>query len=271
MPLSISALFYYPVKSLSGIAVTRAAVGKRGLRQDRAWMVVDEDGRFVTQREEKTMSLVTLNEAKNGAFRLSAPSMPDLVIDEGTCQHPASVVVWRSTCEALLAGGDVAAWLSDYLKRPVDLAYLPKTSVRAVNPAFARAGDEVSFADGYPILVATEASLEHLNSRLPSPVPMNRFRPNVVLSGASAWEEDTWRALEFPALRVRVAKPCARCPIITIDQATAEKGVEPMRELLTFRRDGNDVLFGQNAIPDGEGTLAVGDIVIPRISTSPPI
>jgi uncharacterized protein YcbX len=197
--------------------------------------------------------------------------MADLRVDASTCRHPARVVVWRSTCDALLAGGETAAWLSEYFGRPLDLAYLPTTSTRLVNQDFGGPDDEVSFADGYPILVATEASLAHLNSRLEAPVPMNRFRPNVVLAGASAWEEDSWSALEFPALRARVVKPCLRCPIITIDQATAEKGPEPMRELLSFRRAGDDVMFGQNAIPDAPGALAVGDVVIPhrKTETSP--
>jgi uncharacterized protein YcbX len=138
---------------------------------------------------------------------------------------------------------------------------MPDDVERAVDPKYGLEGDVVSFADGYPLLIAAASSLDDLNGRLAEPVPMNRFRPNVVVSGTAPWAEDGWRRLAIGNVVLRIPKPCARCTVTTIDQRTAERGVEPLRTLATFRSRGNDVLFGQNCIPESPGSVSVGDAV----------
>ncbi len=222
-------------------------------------MIVDAEGRFVTQRTHAKLALVRV--AIDGdAMRIDAPSMPELVVPlELADGSRRSVVVWKSTCDALSAGADAAAWLGDYLGAPSDLVFMPDTTERAINPDHARPGDMTSFADGYPILIATEESLANLNLRMASALPMNRFRPNVVVAGASAWDEDHWARVAIGRVHLRVPKPCDRCVVTTVDQETAEKGVEPLRTLATFRLREGKVYFGQNAIPDIEGIVRVGD------------
>jgi uncharacterized protein YcbX len=174
------------------------------------------------------------------------------------------VVVWKSTCAAISGGREAAEWASDYLGAPHDLVYMPDTTERAVNPDYGRAGDITSFADGYPILIAAQSSLDDLNARLESPLPMNRFRPNVVVGGTPAWEEDDWKAITIGAIPLRVVKPCDRCVVTTVDQASAERGVEPLRTLATFRAREGKVYFGMNMIPDELGTMRVGDPFVRR-------
>ena len=252
----------YPVKSCRGVAFEEAVLEKRGLRHDRRWMVVDEERQFLTQRTEPRLALVgvriegeelRLTSAGHGELRLSAP----LDGNERT-----RVRVWKDEVEAADGGAEAAAWMTEWLGRPARLVYLPDDSVRAVNPKYANAGDRVSFADGFPLLLVTTASLTDLNTKLTEPVPMDRFRPNIVVDGAEPWAEDAWKRLRIGASGLRVAKPCARCVVTTTDQQTGARGVEPLRTLATFRNVGGEVMFGQNAIPENEGVLRVGDAVV---------
>jgi uncharacterized protein len=190
-----------------------------------------------------------------------------LVSDAG---DPARVTVWGDEVEAL-AHREGSAWLAAFLGRDARLVYMPEGALRRVSPARSRPGDVVSFADGYPLLLASEASLVDLGQRIASnggsPVPMTRFRPNVVVSGAPPWDEDTWSTLTLGQLSFRAPKLCDRCVITTIDPATGEAHNEPLRTLATFRRWASasgsmGVWFGVNLVPDGEGTLAVGDPVV---------
>jgi hypothetical protein len=173
------------------------------------------------------------------------------------------ITVWRSTVAAQVVE-PAGAYLSGFLKKPVKLVYLHDERARPVDPVFGRADDCVSFADGFPLLIATTASLHDLNRRLDAPIAMDRFRPNLVIEGATAWEEDTWRSLRIGGLALRVVKPCARCAIPTLDPLTGEalENNEPLRALAQFRRAANGgIIFGQNAIPDSFGPLRVGDAV----------
>lgn len=227
-------------------------------------MIVDDAGRFVTQREEARLALIDVA-LEDDALRLEAPGMDALTMPARSDQGARrSVVVWRSTVDALVSA-DASAWMTRYLGRDVGVVYMPDDVRREINPEHARAGDTVSFADGYPLLLASTSSLEDLNERLEQPVAMSRFRPNVVVEGAAPWAEDEWRALTIGTLRFRAPKPCDRCVIVTIDPETAIAGKEPLRTLASFRKHDGKVLFGMNLIPDltdpDTVELTVGDAV----------
>ncbi|MDQ3031853.1 MAG: MOSC domain-containing protein [Myxococcota bacterium] len=260
--MRLAAITRYPIKSCRGISVASARIGRRGIEDDRRWMIVDAEGVFVTQREEARLALIGVA-LEGDALRLEAPGTGALTLaarsDAGVRR---SVVVWRSTVEAVVSA-DASAWMARYLGRDVSVVYMPDDVRRAIDPLHAHEGDSVSFADGYPVLLASSASLEDLNARLATPVGMSRFRPNVVIEGSPAWAEDGWSAITIGALRFRAPKPCDRCVIVTIDPATALAGREPLRTLSSFRRKDGKVLFGTNLIPElaGDETIeiSVGD------------
>ncbi len=258
MSLTLSEIMIYPVKSLRGVGATEAAVEPRGLRGDRRWMVVDAADRFVTQRALPRMVLIEAM-AREGGLDLAAPGMPPLHVAPTATGRGRQVTIWRDTVAAHDGGDEAAAWLSAFLGRPCRLVQLPESTERGVNPAYGQPGDIVSFADGYPFLLIGQASLDDLNARLASPLPMRRFRPNLVIAGAEPFAEDTWRRIKIGDLVFRVVKPCARCTIPTVDpDAGVFGGKEPLRTLATFRKVGSKVLFGQNLIGDGVGTLHIG-------------
>lgn len=259
--LTLSGLFFYPVKSLRGITLERAPVDGRGIHFDRHWMVVDRAGKFVTQRQQPRMALIH-TALTPGGVRLSAPAMPDLdVVFEPTEVEVERVQVWRDQCLAQSAGAESAAWLSRFLGIDCRLFFMPEQTARAVDPDYAAPQDRVGFADGFPFLLISQASLDDLNSRLEQALPMLRFRPNLVVTGCAPYAEDSWRRIRIGELTFRVAKPCSRCVIPTIDPETGEKGVEPLRTLNGYRREGNQVYFGQNLLHDGAGELRLGSTV----------
>jgi uncharacterized protein YcbX len=175
-----------------------------------------------------------------------------------------SVTVWDDACSASWVGDRAAEWFSEFLGYPCTLVHMGERVVRPADPAFAPAGARVSFADGFPFLMISEESLVDLNSRLSDPLPMNRFRPNLVVAGGGPFAEDTWKCLEIAGVRLRVVKPCARCVVTTTDQATAERGKEPLRTLATYRKVAGEVMFGQNVVHENTGWLRVGNTVIIR-------
>lgn len=269
--IRLSALFLYPVKSLGGIAVPTAQVDELGLVGDRRFLVVDAHDRFLTQRTLPRMALIR---PKIGADTLHLEQPDGTGVAVPLASDPAAplrrVTVWKS--EGLLAedtGDESAAWLSAALATPCRLVRIGRAFHRPVSKATAVAGDVVSFADAYPFLVLSEASLADLNDRLAErgeeALPMNRFRPNLVVSGCAPYAEDTWPHLQVGSVRFRAGGPCARCIVTTTDQATATRGKEPLRTLATYRRDPDelsDVNFGQNLIHETKtGTLRVGDFV----------
>jgi uncharacterized protein YcbX len=269
MPFAVAGLFVYPVKSCRGIAVSAWALEPRGLRHDRRLMIVDDEGCFLTQRVEPRLALVetAIHDGHAPALSLSAPGMRLLQIplSDGEAEPRAGarrrVKVWRDEVGAVDCGEDAAAWISEWLGKRVSIVRMPDDVERAVSPKHGRPGDIVGFADGYPVLLASASSLDDLNGRLAEPVGMNRFRPNLVVSGAAPWAEDGWTLIRVGAVALRVVKPCDRCTVTTIDPQTAERGVEPLRTLATFRTKDNVVLFAQNCIPDSLGPIAVGDPV----------
>ncbi|MCU0970801.1 MAG: MOSC N-terminal beta barrel domain-containing protein [Gammaproteobacteria bacterium] len=259
--LEVSELRVYPVKSLGGVALDESDVQRRGLRWDRHWMVVDASGRFLTQRQLPRMALVATRVDGDGLL-LNAPGMPALRLPLDASGEPVTVTVWRDTLVARAASVEADRWLSDFLGMACRLVRFPAASSRPVDPAYARPGDETAFSDGFPLLLAGDGSLAELNRHLARPLAMSRFRPNLVVAGAEPFAEDGWRRIRVGGVALRVAKPCSRCLITTVDPARGEvDGDEPLRALAAFRQRGNKVYFGQNLIPDSEGVIRVGDRV----------
>ncbi len=261
--ITLRALHYYPVKACKGHSTQTALVERRGLEHDRRFIIVDLEGIAVTQRDDPTLALV-LPELTDDSLSLSAPGMPALslpVAERGLIQP---VTIWDDSGVKAVDQGDRAAeWLSTYLKFSVRLVRMPEDSLRKVDPEYAvKPDDHVSFADGYPVLIASQESLDDLNARLATPLPMNRFRPNLVVAGCKPFEEDTWKRIRIGQVEMALVKLCSRCEVTTTDQETAAQGKEPLKTLATFRRsNGNKVMFGVNVIPLNEGRLRAGDPV----------
>jgi len=258
--LFLSGLYVYPIKSCGGISLRTSQVDERGIRHDRRWMLVDEDGVFLSQRELPRLSLVAIRMADDGLL-VDAPGMETLTVPFEIEGEHVFARVWDELVETLNVGSEAGRWFSRFLGVACRLVYLPDRSVRAVDPEYAEPGEQVGLSDGFPFLVTSEASLADLNSRLDEPLPMNRFRPNLVVRGCEAFAEDGWRRVRVGGIVFRVVKPCARCVITTVDQSSAATGKEPLRTLARYRKVGSKVLFGQNLIHDGTGVLNVGDAV----------
>jgi uncharacterized protein len=259
--LNISSLYVYPIKSCAGIELDTATLGRRGISYDREWMVVDSDGGFVTQRTIPAMALIKPR-VHGQELSLVAPGMNPLTIETGDSRPVVRVSVWDDVCDARDEGEAAAEWLSTFLGENLRLVRMTEGNVRHVDPDYATGAlDEVGFADGYPLLVISKASLDDLNDRLDQPVPMDRFRPNLVVDGALAYEEDSWRTIRIGDIVMHAAKPCARCVVTTVDQRSGEVGKEPLRTLSTYRRVGVKVLFGQNFAHVRTGAVRLGGTV----------
>jgi uncharacterized protein YcbX len=245
------------VKACRGIRVSGVQVAERGFAGDRRWMIVDAAGKFITQRQVTELCLVD-TALDDDAIRLSAPNAGSVLLPR-THEHgdEITVSVWRHNGLAV-RHPEGSAWISQLLGQNSSLVYMADRHVRAVSPDYGRPGDEVSFADGYPFLVISDASLADLNARLEQPLGMERFRPSITVSGVSPYAEDEWTHVRMGALEFRAVKKCSRCTVTTIDPVTAEKSKEPLRTLARYRRWDNEVWFGMNLIGDGTGPLAVG-------------
>ena len=272
MALTLSAITRYPVKSCRGDAPAQATVQPWGLDGDRRWMTVDDDGVQITAREHPELVLVHPQLRDDGSLLLTAPSLPDL--PELHVPVPADVPrqpveVWRDPVTALPASADAHAWFSAVLGTPARLVYLDDPMQRQTDPRFAEPGDVVSFADGYPLLVTTTASLDALNELIAAgrhaaegPLPMRRFRPNVVIDGSAAWAEDGWRHIRIGDAQFRAVKGCPRCVLTLVDPDTARKGKEPLATLAKHRRFDRATWFGMNLIGDSpDAVISVGDEV----------
>jgi uncharacterized protein len=260
----LASLHVYPVKGCRAVDLDRAAVEPWGLAGDRRWLIVDADCQFMTQRKHPALARVVITPGSGADITVSTGGHPSLrVAAPDDSAELLKVTVWRSTVLAAAAGDEADAWFSAYLGQPVRLVYLDDPTRRAVDPEYGRAGDTVSFADGYPLLLTSTASLGQLNQWLTAagdqPVPMNRFRPNVVVSGFGPWAEDRWRRIRIGPVWFRVAKPSGRCVVTTTDQATGQRGSQPLTMLAARRRFGQNLVFGQNLIPDSPGHIRIGD------------
>ncbi|HFD11441.1 MAG TPA: MOSC domain-containing protein [Crenotrichaceae bacterium] len=260
--MKLSELYIYPVKSLAGIALSESDVEQTGLKYDRRWMVVTPEGHFLTQRSQPQMALVQTR-IENGQLLLSRHDMPDLLVPPVTKNAKRiSVTVWRDTLDAVHINTEVDAWLSEAIGIECRLVSFADDVVRAVNPDYSRQGDSTAFADGYPFLLISQASLDDLNSRLQTQLPMKRFRPNLVVTGCEPYAEDQWKQIQIGEIKMRIAKPCSRCATTTVDPETGQyTGKEPLRTLSQYRRQDNKVMFGQNLLHDNTGRLHLGDVV----------
>lgn len=264
MVLQLAALHVYPVKSGAALAPRAAEVQPRGLEHDRRWMVVDAQNRFITGREEPRLVLLRAEPEPRG-LRLRLPDRPDHLAPLPDAARPRiEVAVWNSRVAALPVAGETDDWLSDFLGRRCRLVFMDAGARRGVDPRYAQPWDELSFADAFPLLLITQASLDGLNARLARPVPMLRFRPNLVIAGSlPPHAEDLWRRLRIGAIEFDVVKPCVRCGFTTVrpETGTLDPTGEPLRTLATYRRAEKGVTFGQNLIARGRGRLQVGDAV----------
>jgi uncharacterized protein YcbX len=267
MSVTLTALRRYPVKSCRGEDLESAVVQPWGLAGDRRWMVVDSDGEVVTAREVHGM-LRVVPELLDGALRLASDGVEPLIVAEPRTPS-RDVTIWSSTVAAATAGAEADAWFSAVLQRRVHLVYLDDPTRRATNPTFSNPGDVVSFADGYPVLLASENSLALLNDWIAEgprpdegPLPITRFRPNLVVRGAAPFAEDGWSRIRIGSATFRVAKGCDRCVLTTLDPETGEKQMEPITSLARHRRWDGKTWFAANLIPDTPGaTIRLGDEV----------
>ena len=258
MSVVVAGLFVYPIKSCGGVAVERADVDGFGFRDDRRWMVVDGEGGFLSQRTVPRLATIGVRLA-DGRLTLSAPGVDSLeVVAVPRGAGSERVTVWRHTVAARPVSKAADAWLSAHLGLAARLVWMPPATRRPAKRDPAGIEPRISFADAFPFLVVSRESLEALNQRLDDPLPMNRFRPNLVIEGAGPFAEDAWARFRIGAVEFDAGGPCARCATTTVDQATGEKGKEPLRTLATFRRQGSEVMFGQNAIHRGPGEIRVG-------------
>ncbi len=269
--LQISQLFIYPIKSLGGIAVDDVLVTDRGLQYDRRFMLVDDNNLFLTQREYPEMALLqTAIEGSNLTVFHKKSAGQKLVLPLVTTGGDSiRVQVWEDVCDALVVGAYADAWFSHHMGFTCRLVYMPDTTKRKVDTGYALNNDITSFSDAFPLLMIGQASLDDLNSRLAMPLPVNRFRPNIVFTGGRPFEEDNMEQFSVNGKSFFCVKPCARCNITTTDQETGITGKEPLRTLATYRVANNKVLFGQNVLTTGTGVITVGDVIdVLKVKTS---
>lgn len=257
MNYTLSDIYIYPIKSLGGIRVTEATVEKRGLQYDRRWMLVDETGCFMSQRKYAKMALLQAELLPDGirVTHKTKTIAPLLIPFEANDEKSLLVTIWDDVCFAFQVTPEANAWFSEVLEIPCKLVHMPENAIRPVDPEYARPKDVVSFADAYPFLIIGQESLNDLNSRLPEPVPMDRFRPNFVFTGGQAFDEDTWTEFKIGETTFYPVKPCARCVLTTINQETGQKADEPLKTLATYRSRNNKVMFGMNLIHNGTGNI----------------
>lgn len=260
-PPRISQLFVHPLKGARGIPLQAATLDDFGIVGDRRWVLVDSKDRFISQREVPRLALVrTALDA--GDLTLAADDLEPIPVPASPDGPRRPVRIWRDVVEAVDTGDATAAWATRAIGRRCRMMYMPDDVVRPVHPDFAvDCRDRVGFADGFPLLIISQAALDMLNARLPSPLGIERFRPNIVVAGTAPHAEDAWSEIRVGGIRIAVVKPCARCVVTTIDPLTATATREPLRTLATYRRRGTHVMFGQNAIHASPGELRVGAVV----------
>ncbi len=258
----VSELYIYPVKSLGGSPVLSARVTSRGFEHDRRWMLVDHENKFISQRENSSLALLQVRIEDNGLVIQHKQSSCSLHISfQPKTNEAITVEIWDDRCMAQLVSEEADQWFSKQLSLDCRLVYMPDSTRRMVDPKYAFNNEITSFSDAYPFLLIGQSSLEDLNARMPVSLSMDRFRPNIVFTGGQAFEEDEFEKITINQINFTVAKPCARCPIPTIDQATGIKDKEPLLTLSKYRSLNNKVYFGQNLVHEGEGLINVNDLL----------
>ncbi|MCF8241321.1 MAG: MOSC domain-containing protein [Melioribacteraceae bacterium] len=263
----LTGIYIYPIKSLGGILLNESIIDKRGLRFDRRWMLVDENNRFLSQRELPQMSQLNVNISYDELIiehkknRKTAITIPISLVSDKKIN---AVLHNEDVCGYHIAD-EIDEWFSDVLNHKCRLIKMTDDIIRSVDKKYSVNNNElVGFADGYPFLIIGDESLNLLNSKLQSPVPMHRFRPNMVFGGGTAHDEDEWKHFTLNRITFHVVKPCARCVITTIDQDTAQINQEPLKTLAAYRKTGSKVIFGQNLLHDKNGEIRIGDILTPK-------
>lgn len=259
----VGGLHVYPFKSAQGLARECVRLMPTGLERDRHWMAVDPRGKFLSQRTHPLLARIATS-LDEDALHLSAPGLPTLRLELVQAGEMLEVQVWDDRCRGIDQGRAAADWISSLLGEPASLVRVPEDPRRLANAAYAGLNaPPLTFADGFQLLVCNSASLADLNARMPQPLPMERFRPNIVLDGLPAFAEDRIETLNIGAVVLRLVKPCARCVITSTDQLTGERSTNPLPVLRTFRFDRvlKGVTFGENAIPvAGIGAqICIGD------------
>lgn len=261
--ITVSQLYIYPIKSLGGVAVSAAQITDRGFRYDRRWMLIDHNNHFLTQREFAQMALLQVEIREDGLRVHHTKDINDYIVIPVTPKEKERINtnIWGVPCSPLLVSSEVDKWFSAVLQTTCRLVYMDDETKVPVDEQYSINNSLTSFSDGYPILMISEASLNDLNNRVTEYLPVNRFRPNLVIKGTTAFEEDTMKAFVINGLTFYGVKPSARCVMTTIDQSNAERGKEPLQTLATYRRMNNKIYFGQNVISAGTGTIKVGDSI----------
>ena len=262
--MRLGGLYRYPVKSCTPLPTDAAVVEARGLAHDRRWMVVDPSGRFVTGRELPRLTLLRAEPGASGLLSLQAPGMAPIEVPVPEGDARISVTVWKSDVLARPCDAAADAWLSDFLGQPVRLVHMDGDVHRPMASPHAQPGDEVSFADAYPLLLITRAAVDLLNTKVERPVSPLRFRPNLIVDGAPAHAEDGWSRIRVGDVELEVGKACVRCVFTTVDPERGERDADgqPLRTLVGYRRGEEGVTFGRNLIPRTAGTLRLGDPVV---------
>lgn len=258
--LTISELYVYPIKSLGGVSVPSAPVTSRGLQYDRRWLLVDENNIFLTQREINKLALLQVHLKEQGLLithKLKTDS--HFIPFEPQTSEYFNVTIWDDVCQAQAVSKESDKWFSDMLSFNCRLVYMPDTTERFVDTKYANNNEITGFADGYPMLILGQTTLDDLNDRLEEKLPVDRFRPNIVFTGGQPFEEDLLEHFVVKSIDMFAVKPCARCVITTINQTTAETGKEPLRTLSKYRMANNKIYFAQNLLHKGEGIIHVGD------------
>lgn len=257
--LKLTEIWTYPIKSLGGISLTSAKIMGKGIQYDRRWMLVDTDGKFMTQRIHPKMALFKLTLDKTQlTIHYKDHSLP-VLFNHTFIPTPLNVQIWDDLVSAFEVSTEHSHWFSDHLGIECRLVFFPEENARPVDPLYKVNDGHVSLADAYPYLIIGQSSLDDLNSRLPTPVPMNRFRPNLVFTGGDPYEEDTWRNFTIGTAAFVGIKPCARCALPTVNQDTGERGDEPIRTMSTYRKRDNKIYFGQNLVALHPAEIKVGD------------
>ncbi|MCH7337471.1 MOSC N-terminal beta barrel domain-containing protein [Acinetobacter sp. NIPH 2699] len=260
--MRISQLFHYPVKSCRANKCFEMEIDSFGPKWDRRWMIVDKDGRFITQRQVAKMGQIGVTISSDVVRFDYQSEQIELSLTEAQGQADDRLVsVWQDQLKGNCIEHAVNDWLSLILERHVRLIYMPQETIRQVDLDYAQVGDRVGFADGFPFLIISEASVDFLSDKVGYRLDVQRFRPNIVISGCDAFAEDQWKQIQIGEVKFDLVKPCSRCVIPTIDLETSQKQPEVMQAMLAYRKQGNKVMMGQNALHRGEGTIALGQEV----------
>jgi len=261
--LTVVDLVVYPLKSAQGVHLESMQLNDLGPSVDRRWMVIDSKGSFVTQRKTPEMCFIETRLASDDQLALSGNGIEECIVPAGGYDLKQSSV-WGTEVQGEDCGDAAAKWISTFLNKDCRIIYMPKSYARSVDTNYAKQGECVGFADGFPLLIATRPSLNDFNTKLGFEISMDRFRPNIVVDGNQAWDEDNWEAIEINGIRFDLVKPCSRCIMPSINPKTAEKQMAVNQALLKYRRRGRNTYFGQNAIYDRTGTIKLGDTAAVR-------